>query len=114
MADVGPVTKALMSTQALEKVQEAARRLGETQQQAFAATLNRQIDEKEHRVEHGEDLVREDLDPNARRRQEDERQRRSQSAQADAATCRERMKSGDGMWMREPRQALLRGLGGAE
>ncbi len=78
MADISPVAKALMSAQALEKVQEAARRLGETQQQAFAATLKRQIDEKEHRVEKGEDAVREDLDPDARRRQEEERRRRSQ------------------------------------
>lgn len=83
MAEVGPVAKALMSAQALEKVQEAARRLGETQQQAFAATLNRQIDEKEHRVEQGGDLVREDLDPNARRRQEEERRRRLPSATAE-------------------------------
>ncbi len=71
-----------MGAQALEKVQEAARRVGEAQQQAFAAALNRQIDEKEHKVEQREDVVREDLDPDARRRQEEER-RRSQGGRGE-------------------------------
>ena len=83
MADVSPVKQALISAQALEKVQEASRRLGETQQQGFAAALNRQVDEQEHRVERGKETDKQDLDPNTRRRQEEERRRRAR-AEAEA------------------------------
>jgi hypothetical protein len=73
MAEISGVKQALAQTQALERVQEAARRQGEQQQQSFAANLNRQVDAREHRVNEGEKPHPEELDPNAKQKQEGEK-----------------------------------------
>jgi hypothetical protein len=74
MADVAGVKQVLAQTQALERVQETARRQGEFQQQSFATSLNRSVDAREHRVNEGERPHAEDLDPNAKKEQDEEKQ----------------------------------------
>jgi hypothetical protein len=70
--EINGIKQALVQTQALERVQEAARRQGEHQQQTFAASLNRQVDAREHQVNEGERAAEEELDPNARQKKEEE------------------------------------------
>ena len=62
MSDVAGVKQALSQTQALERVQEASRRQGDTRQQAFAASLNGQVDAEEHQVSEGEHVWDEPVD----------------------------------------------------
>lgn len=72
MAEINGIKQALVQTQALERVQEAARRQGEQQQQTFGVSLNRQADARGHRVNQGEKSSQEELDPNAQQKKEDE------------------------------------------
>ena len=67
MADVSGVKTSLVQSTAVERVAEAARRQGESEQRAFATTLNRQVDAREHRVNEGEKPVEDELDPEGRR-----------------------------------------------
>jgi len=73
MADVASVKGALVQTQALERVQEAARRQGELQQQTFAVNLNRQVDKQEQTVGQGERAEQEKLEPDAKQEREEQR-----------------------------------------
>jgi hypothetical protein len=70
VGEVGGVKQALIQAQAAERLQEAARRIGDQQQQGFAVTLDRQVDHREHTVTEGERAGSEELDPNAKRKQE--------------------------------------------
>jgi hypothetical protein len=72
VSEISGIKQALVQTQALERVQEAARRQGEQQQQTFAASLNRQVDTREHQVNEGERAEEETLDPNAKKDEEEE------------------------------------------
>jgi hypothetical protein len=83
MAEISGVKQALVQTQALERVQEAARRQGEQQQQSFAANLNRQVDAREHRVNEGERPHPEELDANARRKEDGEKEKEEEKARAE-------------------------------
>jgi len=71
VAEVGGVQQALIQAQAVERLQEAARRVGDQQQQGFAVTLDRQVDHREHAVTEKERAGSEELDPNAKRKKED-------------------------------------------
>jgi hypothetical protein len=53
MTELGGVKEALARTQALERVQEAARRQGDRQQHPFSNRLDKPA--REHRVEAGEE-----------------------------------------------------------
>lgn len=72
MGEIGGVKQALIQAQAAERLQEAARRIGDHQQQGFAVTLDRQVDDREHRVTEKEKAGSEELDPNAKRKKEEE------------------------------------------
>lgn len=67
MADISGIKQALAQTQALEQVQEAARKRGEQQQQSFAVTLNRQVDKREHQVNEGDASEGEEREPGVRK-----------------------------------------------
>lgn len=71
MGEVGGVKQALIQAQAAERLQEAARRIGDHQQQGFAVTLNRHVDDREHTVTGKEKAASEELDSNAKRKQDD-------------------------------------------
>lgn len=71
MGEIGAVHQALLQAQAAERLQEAARRIGDHQQQGFAVTLNRQVDNREHTVTENEKTSSEELDPNAKRKKEE-------------------------------------------
>jgi hypothetical protein len=71
MGEIGGVNQALIQAQAAERLQEAARRIGDHQQQGFAVTLDRQADHREHAVTESEKAESEALDPNAKRKKED-------------------------------------------
>ena len=71
MGEIGGVNQALIQAQAAERLQEAARRIGDHQQQGFAVTLDRQVDDREHMVTEKEKAASEELDPNARRKEEE-------------------------------------------
>jgi hypothetical protein len=71
MGEIGAVKQALIQAQAAERLQEAARRIGDQQQQGFAVTLNRQADDREHQVTRKEKASQEELDPNAKRSKEE-------------------------------------------
>ena len=62
MPEVDRVAASLVQTQALERVQETARRQGEMQQQSFGASLNHQVDAREHQVNQGDEAQQEALD----------------------------------------------------
>lgn len=82
MAEVDGVKASLVQTQALERIQEAARRQGEVQQGNFATTLNHQVEKREHQVAQGEEPEEEALDPEARK-QGQESPARKDAAEAD-------------------------------
>ncbi len=92
MADIQGVKQALAQAQ-VERLQEGARRLGDQQQQGFALSLNRQVDEREHRVNEGEKAREEAIDPNARRQRE-QTPRRGQPEEEPPDAARE--EDGDG------------------
>ena len=71
MAEVDGVKASLVQTQALERVQESARRHGDLQQQSFAASLNHQVDAREHQVIPTDEAQPEELDPEARKKREE-------------------------------------------
>jgi hypothetical protein len=71
MGEIGGVKQALVQAQAAERLQEAARRIGDQQQQGFAVTLDRQVDDREHQVTRKEKASQEELDPNAKRSKEE-------------------------------------------
>jgi hypothetical protein len=71
MGEVGGVNQALIQAQAAERLQEAARRIGDQQQQGFAVTLDRHVDSREHSVTEKEKASSDELDPNAKRKKEE-------------------------------------------
>jgi hypothetical protein len=71
VGEIGGVKQALVQTQAVERLQEAARRIGDQQQQGFAVTLNRQVDDRGRMVTGKEGVSQEGLDPNAKREKEE-------------------------------------------
>jgi hypothetical protein len=73
MAEVSGIKQALIQAQALERVQEAARRQGEMEQQSFSLALNRQVDQRGHQVNEGAKLTQEELDPNSQKKHEEEK-----------------------------------------
>jgi hypothetical protein len=83
MGDIGGVKQALVQTQAVERLQEAARRTGDQQQQGFAVTLNRQVDDRESKVTEKEKASQEELDPNAKRKQEEKPRAAREAAEAE-------------------------------
>lgn len=83
MGEIGGVKQALVQAQAVERLQEAARRIGDQQQQGFAVTLNRQVDDREHMVTQKEKASQEELDPNAKRTKEEMPQPAREGADAE-------------------------------
>ncbi len=89
----------LAQTQALERVQEAARRQGDTQQQTFAGNLSREADARGHRVTEADKTPDADLEPG------DERKR-----EPDGGKPRNQDKAGAGEETPEPEEDLGRHL----
>ena len=67
MAEIPSIQQALALTPAAERVQEAARRKGDREQQAFDAGLDRRIDAREREVNPSEKPPPEALDGSAER-----------------------------------------------
>ena len=83
MGEIGGVQQALIQAQAAERLQEAARRIGDHQQQGFAVTLDRQVDDREHTVTEKEKAASEELDPNAKRKKDEAPRPANESTDAD-------------------------------
>ena len=71
MPEVDRVAASLVQTQALERVQETARRQGEMQQQSFGASLKHQVDARDHEVNQGDELRPETLDSQGKNEREE-------------------------------------------